>query len=64
MGRRSPKQLLMPFDRGLPAAYLPVEHTQQVVEALADLLLAAVRDADPLDTRRDDEADDACENHR
>ncbi len=64
MGRRSPKQLQMPFDRDLPAAYLPAEQTQHVVEALADLLLAAVRDANSLDTRRDDEADDACENHR
>ena len=64
MGRRSPKQLPMPFDRGLPAAYLPADQAQHVVEALADLLLAAVRDADPLDTSRDDEANDACENHR
>jgi hypothetical protein len=64
MGRRPPKQLQMSFDRGLPAAYLPADQAQQVVEALAELLLAAARDTEPLDTTHDDEADDACENHR
>lgn len=64
MGRRQPTQLQMPFDRGLPAAYLPADQAQQVVEALAELLLAAVRHADPLATTHDEEADDACENHR
>ncbi|HYN09670.1 MAG TPA: hypothetical protein VES67_19975 [Vicinamibacterales bacterium] len=64
MGRRPPRQLQMPFDRGLPAAYLPADQTQQVVEALAELLLAAVRDTEPLDTTHDDEANDAGENHR
>ena len=64
MGRRQPKQLQMPFDRSVPAAYMPADQAQQVVEALADLLLAAARDAEPLDPTRDNEADDACENHR
>jgi hypothetical protein len=54
----------MPFDRNVPALYLPADQTQQIVEALAELLLAAVRDPEPLDTARDEEADDARENHR
>jgi hypothetical protein len=64
MGRRSPKQLPMPFDHSLPAAYLPADQAQQIVEALAELLLAAVRDTDPRDGTPTDEADDADENHR
>jgi len=64
MGRRPPKQLPMPFDRNLPALYLPADQTQQIVEALAELLLAAVRDPGPQDTPRDEEADDAREDHR
>jgi hypothetical protein len=64
MGRRSPKQLPMPFDRDQPAAHLPADQAQQVVEALAELLLAAVREAELLETNHDDEADDARENHR
>ena len=64
MGRRHPKQLQMPFDCGLPAVYLPADQTQHVIEALAELLLAAVRDPEPRDTPHDDEADDANEDHR
>jgi hypothetical protein len=64
MGRRSPKQLPIPFDRDLPAASLPADQAQQVREALAELLLAAVREAGLVETRHDDEADDARENHR
>ena len=64
MRHRPPSQLPMPFDRELPAVYLPADQAQQVVEALAELLLAAVRDPEPLDPTPDDEADDACENHR
>jgi hypothetical protein len=64
MGHRRPKQLQMPFDRDVPAAYVPADQAQHVVQALAELLLAAVRDADLLDTPPDDEADDARENHR
>lgn len=64
MGRRPPTQLPMPFDRGLPAAYLPADQAQQIVEALAELLLAAVRDTARPDTPPDDEVDDARENHR
>jgi hypothetical protein len=54
----------MPFDRGLPAVYLPADQAQEVVAALADLLLAAARDPEPLDTPHDEEADNARENHR
>ncbi len=64
MGRRPPKQLSMPFDRGLPAPYLPADQAQQIVEALAELLLAAVRNPEPPDTTPDDEVADARENHR
>lgn len=64
MGRRPPQQLSMPFDRDLPAPYLPADQAQQIVEALAELLLAAVRDPAPPDTTPDEEVDDAREDHR
>jgi hypothetical protein len=59
MRRRSPKQLPMRFERDVPAVVLPAPITQDLVKALADLLLAAVVDAD-----NDEERDDACEDHR
>jgi hypothetical protein len=54
----------MPFDRGLPAVYLPADRAQEVVAALADLLLAAARDPEPVYTPSDEEAEDAREDHR
>jgi hypothetical protein len=49
----------MPFDRELPAVVLPTKTAQELVEALADLLLASAPKADD-----DEERDDAREDHR
>jgi len=59
MRRRPPRQLPMPFDRDVPAVLLPEQTAQELVKALADLLLASAVDAD-----HDKERDDACEDHR
>ena len=59
MRRRPPKQLPIQFDRDLPAVVLPPPIAQELVKALADLLLARVVDADD-----DAERDDAREDHR
>jgi hypothetical protein len=59
MRHRPPRQLPMPFDRDVPAVMLPAQTTQELVNALADLLLASAVDAD-----HDEERDDACEDHR
>jgi hypothetical protein len=57
--RRRPKQLPMPFDRDVPAVVLPARIAQDLVKALADLLLAAM-----VDVHDDEERDDAHEDHR
>jgi len=49
----------MPFERDVPALVLPVQAAQELVHALADLLLATASDADD-----DEEPDDAREDHR
>jgi len=49
----------MPFDRELPAVVLPTKTAQELVQALADLLLASAPEAD-----NDEERDDAREDHR
>jgi len=49
----------MPFDGDVPAVVLPAQTAQDLVKALADLLLASAVDAD-----HDEERDDACEDHR
>jgi hypothetical protein len=49
----------MPFDREVPAVVLPAQTAQELVKALADLLLASTVDAD-----HDEERDDAREDHR
>jgi hypothetical protein len=59
MPRRPPRQLPMRFDSHIPVVPVPAGITQAVVQALADLLLAAVADTDT-----DDEPDDAHEDHR
>lgn len=59
MRHRPPSQLPMPFDRELPAVVLPTKTAQELVEALADLLLARAPEADD-----DKERDDAREDHR
>lgn len=57
--RHRPRQLPMPFDGDVPAVALPAQAAQDLVKALADLLLATV-----LDVHDDEERDDAREDHR
>ena len=59
MRRRQPRQLPIPFERELPAVMVPAPIAQDLVKALADLLLANAGDAD-----HDEERDDAREDHR
>ena len=59
MRHRPSRQLPMPFDREVPAVVLPAPIAEDLVKALADLLLARVVDADD-----DEERDDAREDHR
>lgn len=59
MRRRRPKQLSIPFERELPAVVLPGPVEEDLVKALADLLLASAGEAE-----RDEERDDAREDHR
>ena len=59
MRHRRPRQMPIPFERELPAAVLPAPTAQDLVKALADLLLASVGEAD-----RDEERDDARKDHR
>ncbi|MGH8308938.1 MAG: hypothetical protein ACRETX_03995 [Steroidobacteraceae bacterium] len=49
----------IPFERELPAVVLPAPIAEDLVKALADLLLASAREAE-----RDEERDDAREDHR
>ena len=59
MRRRRPRQMPMPFERDLPAVVLPAPIAQDLVAALADLLLASAGEVE-----RDEERDDAREDHR
>jgi hypothetical protein len=59
MRRRQPRQLPIPFERELPAIVLPPPVAQDLVTALADLLLASAADPDD-----DEERHDAREDHR
>ena len=59
MRRRSPRQLPMPFERDVPAVVLPAPIAEDLVKALADLLLASAAEA-----KSDEERDDAREDHR
>lgn len=59
MRRRRPRQMPMPFERDLPAVVLPAPVAQDLVTALADLLLARVGEVES-----DEERDDAREDHR
>jgi hypothetical protein len=59
MRRRRVKQMSIPFERELPAVVLPAPIAEDLVKALADLLLASAGEAE-----RDEERDDARENHR
>jgi hypothetical protein len=49
----------MPFDHPVPAPELPAPIAQNLMKALADLLLASAAGAD-----HDEERDHARENHR
>ena len=62
MMRPRPRQLPMRFDSDadVPVISMPANTAQEVVEALADLLLAAVA----LDNDADEERDDAHKDHR
>ena len=59
MRRRQPRQMPIPFERELPAVVVPAPIAQDLVKALADLLLASAGDA-----YHDEERDDAREDHR
>jgi hypothetical protein len=59
MRRRPPRQMPMPFERDLPTVVLPAPIAQDLVTALADLLLARIGEAE-----NDEERDDAREDHR
>ena len=59
MRRRPPRQLPIPFERELPAVMVPPPIAQDLVKALADLLLASAGNA-----HHDEEGDDAREDHR
>jgi len=63
MRPRRSRQLPMRFDSDaeVPVISMPAHTAQEVVEALADLLLAAVA---MLDDDADEEQDDAHEDHR
>jgi len=49
----------IPFERELPAVVLPAPIAEDLVKALADLLLASAVDAD-----HEEEQNDAREDHR
>jgi len=59
MRRRPPRQMPIPFEPEVPAVVLPAPIAQDLVKALADLLLASAGNAD-----HDEERDDAREDHR
>jgi hypothetical protein len=59
MRRRPPRQMPIPFEPEVPAVVLPAPIAQDLVKALADLLLASAGEAE-----RDEERDDAREDHR
>ena len=59
MRRQRVKQMPIPFERELPAVVLPAPIAEDLVKALADLLLASAGEAE-----RDEERDDAREDHR
>jgi len=59
MRRRPLRQMSMPFDHDAPASVLPAKVAQELVQALADLLVATASEA-----HHDEERDDAREDHR
>ena len=59
MRRRPPRQMPILFECDTPAVVLPAPIAQDLVTALADLLLANARKAES-----DEERDDARQDHR
>ena len=59
MRRRRVTQMPIPFERELPTVVLPAPIAEDLVKALADLLLASAGEVE-----RDEERDDAREDHR
>lgn len=59
MRHRRPRQMPIPFEREIPAVVLPAPIAEELVKALADLLLASAGEA-----ASDEERDDAREDHR
>ena len=59
MRRRPSRQLSIPFECEVPTIVLPAAIAPDVVKALADLLLASAGEVE-----RDEERDDAREDHR
>ena len=59
MRHRRPRQMPIPFECEIPAVVLPAPIAEELVKALADLLLASAGEAE-----RDEERDDAREDHR
>ena len=59
MRHRRPRQMPIPFEREIPAVVLPAPIAEELVKALADLLLASAGEAE-----HDEERDDAREDHR
>ena len=59
MRRRQVRQMPIPFERELPAVVLPTPIAENLVQALAELLLASAGEAE-----RDEERDNAREDHR
>ena len=59
MRHRRPRQMPIPFERDIPAVVVPVPIAEDLVKALADLLLASAGEVE-----RDEERDDAREDHR
>jgi hypothetical protein len=59
MRDRRPRQMPIPFEREIPTVVLPAPIAEELVKALADLLLASAGEAE-----RDEERDDARKDHR
>ena len=59
MRHRRPRQMPIPFEREIPAVVLPAPIAEELMKALADLLLARAGEAE-----RDEERDDGRKDHR
>lgn len=59
MRHRRPRQMPIPFEREIPAVVLPAPIAEELVKAVADLLLASAGEAES-----DEERGDARKDHR